>query len=285
MSIGAINHERKDDRDNRLVAVVTPLHRFPLTPDEEISIRHLRKYLGRFDRYIIGPSVPPSEFTDFRFKQFPQRHFDSLNSYSKLLVAKEFYRAFADYEYILIYQPDCLVFSSELEQWCLAGWDYVGAPWFKDFTDNPAAGLWAVGNGGLSLRKVSAALAVLTSKKRAVDDPKVRGSQTRRFESMPPLRSLLVSFRTLLLQCGYHNNYRWLMREFDKRPYNEDCFWAFQAHKLVEQFRIPTPEQAMAFSFEMAPRYCFEQNAGQLPFGCHAWPKYDREFWQPYLLA
>jgi len=187
MSIHTVSNREETKRQKSLVAIVTPLHRFPLTPDEEISIRHLRQYLGRFDRYVIGPHPPPAEFADFKFKQFPQRYFESLNSYSKLLVTTDFYRAFANYEYILIYQPDCLVFSGDLEYWCQAGWDYVGAPWFKDFAENPEAGLWAVGNGGLSLRKVSTALAVLTSKKKAVDDPKLRGSQTRRFESIPPL--------------------------------------------------------------------------------------------------
>ena len=40
---------------------------------------------------------------------------------------EKFYRAFADYEYILIYQLDCLVFASSLEEWCGKGWDYVGS--------------------------------------------------------------------------------------------------------------------------------------------------------------
>ena len=50
----------------------------------------------------------------------------------------------------------------------------MGAPWFKNFEPDPASGFWAVGNGGLSLRKVSSALAVLSSTSRTVDDPKVR---------------------------------------------------------------------------------------------------------------
>jgi hypothetical protein len=284
MPTDSVSRNEKRGQDPRLVAIVTPLYRFPLTPDEEISIRHLRKYLGRFDRFIMGPKTLPPEFADFRLQRFPQRFFESLQSYSKLLVTREFYQAFAGYEYILIYQPDCLVFSSDLEEWCRAGWDYVGAPWFKDFDPDPAGGFWAVGNGGLSLRKVSTALAVLTSTKRPVDDPKQRAAQTQRFGSLPQLRRLLVSLRTLLLRYGYHNNSRWLMQEFRKRPYNEDCFWAFQARKLVSHFKIPTPHQAVAFSFEMAPRFCFQENSMRLPFGCHAWPKYDREFWEPYLL-
>jgi hypothetical protein len=279
------SENENDNRDKRLVAIVTPLFRFPLTPDEEISVRHLRQYLGRFDRYAIGPKAPPSEYSDFQFRKFPAKYFESTRDYSKLLVTKEFYRAFADYQYVLIYQTDCLVFSNELEQWCRAGWDYVGAPWFKDFKAETEGGFWAVGNGGLSLRKVSTALAVLTSKKRPIDDPVERGSQTQRFSSIPPLRRMVVFLRTLLLSVGYHNNVRWLLREFEKRPYNEDCFWAFQARKLVPRFAIPTPQQAVAFSFEMAPGYCFQQNSNRLPFGCHAWPKYEREFWEPYLLT
>jgi Protein of unknown function (DUF5672) len=285
MSTNAVRDNDKSSRERRLVAIVTPLYRFPLTTDEEISIRHLRHYLGRFDRYVIGPKMLPPEFADFSLKRFPQRFFESVLSYSKLLVAKEFYRAFADYQYVLIYQTDCLVFSSDLEEWCRIGWDYVGAPWFKDFNSDPTAGMWAVGNGGLSLRKVSAALTVLTSTKWRMHDPKVLGSQTLRFGSIPQLRRLFIGLRTLLFRCGYHNNLRWLMREFNKNPYHEDCFWAFEARKVIPDFMVPTPQQALAFSFEMAPRVCFEQNLRKLPFGCHGWLKYDREFWEPYLLT
>jgi hypothetical protein len=284
MSNNTVSDKEKSNCDNRLVAIVTPLYRFPLAPDEEISIRHLRQHLGQFNRYIIGPSKLPSGFADFKFKQFPQRYFESTQSYSNLLVTKDFYQAFAGYEYILIYQTDCLVFSSDLEEWCRAGWDYVGAPWFKNFEPDPTGGFWAVGNGGLSLRKVSTALAVLSSTKWPVDDPKERGLQTQRFGSIPQLRRLLISLRTFFFKCGYKNNFRWLMRELHKGPFNEDCFWAFQAGKLVPRFLIPTPQQAVAFSFEMAPTFCFQQNSRRLPFGCHAWPRYDRKFWEPYLL-
>jgi hypothetical protein len=34
----------------------------------------------------------------------------------------------------------------------------------------------------------------------------------------------------------------------------------------------------------VAPRLCFELNGRKLPFGCHAWQRYDRGFWEPYLL-
>jgi hypothetical protein len=41
----------------------------------------------------------------------------------------------------------------------------------------------------------------------------------------------------------------------------------------------------LRFAFEAAPRQCLEMNQGRLPFGCHAWGRYDREFWTPHLLA
>ena len=113
--------------------------------------------------------------------------FADISGYTKLLLAKQFYQAFADYEYILIYQPDCLVFSDDLEYWCAKGWDYVGAPWFRDHENDPTGGLWAVGNGGLSLRNVSSALAVLRSKL-LYDNSAERGRSTRYFPASPRLR-------------------------------------------------------------------------------------------------
>ncbi|MGO9639761.1 MAG: DUF5672 family protein [Candidatus Acidiferrales bacterium] len=292
MAKGEMPISAKGAQPKRLVAIVTPLTRFPLAEDEEISMHHLREYLGHFDRFIIGPKDAlrslheTREYSDFALRQFPDRYFQSIQSYSRLMVTEEFYRAFTEYEYILIYQLDCLVFSSDLEAWCHGGWDYIGAPLFKDFLEDPAAGPWVVGNGGLSLRRVGSALDVLTSA-RLLDDPKVRGPKTRRFKSAPYLRRMLVALRTFLFERGYHNTVGWLLRKLKKHPeiyFQEDLFWAVQAPRLAPGFNIATPEQALGFSFEMAPRYCFQANSSRLPFGCHAWAKHDRGFWEPFLL-
>ena len=168
----------KSGRPARLIAVVTPIPSFPLSAEAQVSIRHLRKYLGQFDRYIIGPKRLPQEFADFVLQPFPIRYFKSRYGYNRLLMTEQFYRAFSDYQYILIYQLDCLVFASNLEEWCRKGWDYVGAPWLNN-PDNPAEGFLAVGNGGLSLRRVTSALAVLNSKQ-LLEDPKERGRKTGR---------------------------------------------------------------------------------------------------------
>ena len=205
-------------------------------------------------------------------------------------MTEQFYRAFSDYEYILIYQLDCLVFASNLEEWCRKGWDYVGAPWLNNL-DDPAQGFLGVGNGGLSLRRVTSALAVLTSKQ-LLEDPKERGRKTGRRSKLlyehldfaPQLKRKIVAAKTFLHRYGYHNNVSWHVRQLAKTKSHEDLFWAFDASKVMANFCIPVPEEALKFSFEVAPRYCFKLNSGRLPFGCHAWSKYDREFWEPFLL-
>ena len=281
---------RNSRRPKKLVAVVTPVARFPLTADEEISLRHLRKHLGAFDRYIIGQRALPREFSDFALKRFPVRYFADRLAYNRLMLKERFYRAFAEYEYILIYQLDCLVFSSNLEQWCRRDWDYVGAPWLKT-TDDPGQGFSAVGNGGLSLRRVSSALRVLQSTK-LVEDPAVladRPGERSKFvhqalKYTPLLKRMFARGKGLLHEFGYHNNARWIARQMVKLNYHEDYFWAFEAPKVMSDFRIPVPREALEFSFEYAPAYCFAENSGRLPFGCHAWKKHDAKFWKPFLL-
>jgi hypothetical protein len=50
-------------------------------------------------------------------------------TYSQLLMSKEFYELFIEYDYIIIYQLDCFVFKDSLENWLYTGFDYIGAPW------------------------------------------------------------------------------------------------------------------------------------------------------------
>jgi hypothetical protein len=241
----------------RLVAVVVPVHRFPLSGDDQIAIRHVRTHLGEFDRYMIGPQLPPDEFSDFARPPSAACDFVDRTTYNGLLMSERFYRAFDGYEYILICQLDCLVFSNTLEEWCRKGFDYIGAPWFERWhtfrgekSEHPhdvVDELGTVGNGGFSLRKVDAALAVLTSAKRSLYSIFVQG---------------------LVATPGLH----------------EDIFWSFHAPKFVDEYRIPAPREALQFAFETAPRYCYRENGNRLPFGCHGWDRFERDFWEPFLM-
>ena len=49
-------------------------------------------------------------------------------------------------------------------------------------------------------------------------------------------------------------------------------------------FKVASLEEGLRFAFEVSPKTCYEMNGGKLPFGCHAWAKYDPEFWKAHLV-
>ena len=69
------------------------------------------------------------------------------------------------------------------------------------------------------------------------------------------------------------NGARWQMRRWQR---NEDYFWSDEAVHFYPEFKVASFEDGLRFAFEVAPRLCLELNGGKLPFGCHAWPRYDR---------
>lgn len=70
----------------------------------------------------------------------------------------------------------------------------------------------------------------------------------------------------------------WASIIFKFIPKNEDIIWT-----LFVPFKKPCYLQALAFAFEMNPEQSFALNNNQLPFGCHAWEKYNPEFWNVYI--
>jgi hypothetical protein len=61
---------------------------------------------------------------------------------------------------------------------------------------------------------------------------------------------------------------------------NEDKFFAVH---MGGDFNVAPIDIALQFSFEREVRECYKLNNYCLPFGCHAWEKYDWGFWQPIL--
>ena len=61
---------------------------------------------------------------------------------------------------------------------------------------------------------------------------------------------------------------------------NEDLFWSLFVGPRCAFFTVPKAAEAIAFAFEAHPEYLFELNQQQLPFGCHAWQRYNPEFWE-----
>ena len=163
--------------------VVIPCYRSVLDPDEQLSIRQCLEVLGHHDLCVVAPEGLdlPGLLADLPCERFPAGCFADIGAYNRLLLGPEFYVRFARHEYLLIHQLDAYVFRDELDEWCGRGVDYVGAPWPDDeflrkrkwrsaFPLHLRPPMLArcirccdfrVGNGGFSLRRIPAFLAVL----------------------------------------------------------------------------------------------------------------------------
>ncbi|HAF61795.1 MAG TPA: hypothetical protein DCK95_05670 [Anaerolineaceae bacterium] len=266
------------------VAVVLPIYRNSFTNEESISLNHFNYFLNDYEVVVIKPislnfffdKISPSKVINF-----PDHYFRSVSDYSKLLLRREFYEAFVKYDYILIYQLDCLIFNDKLKHFCKLDYDYIGAPIFQRNRTKPI--ISRVGNGGFSLRRVQTFLDVLSTQ-RYIYKP-VSFSKELFTVNIPDLVEWPIHKR-LIKKIRILRAIRIGVEKYTKRySLNEDLFWSDRAHLFYPDFKIASIEEGLRFSFDRHPRYCFEKNNQQLPFGCHAWAKWDRGFWEPYLIT
>ena len=260
--------------------VVIPVYKAVLSAYEQISLSQCLKVLHGYDIFLVIPErllESLRDNADFRdqqigYKTFDNAFFEDIPAYNRLLKSPGFYRAFLDYEFMLIHQLDAFVFRDALEDWCKLNFDHIGAPLFDGHDlakkDSPIVGQ---GNGGFCLRKVQHCYEVVTSFRRL--------NFKRAFEGPEP--------------AFYIRWYRFLKHgllfNYSRYPFqpiiNEDLFWAELVPKAFPYFRVPEPVQAIRFSFEVNPDMLFKMNGDKLPFGCHAWWKYDLEFWRKHIEA
>lgn len=219
------------------VTIVIPVYKTVLSEHEKISMDQARNVFSGYDIWLIAPE---SLLIDFEHggcvKRFDDYYFQSVDTYSELLLSLEFYSAFLEYEYMLIYQLDAFVFYDDLEYFCNLGYDYIGAPWIDGIPvkiRNKTKILF-VGNGGLCLRNIQSVIRLL-------------------------------------------NDYYEEAQSY-KGP--EDFFFSYHDSR---NFRVAPVKQALKFAFELKNKRCFLLNKQKLPFGCHAWERYNIEFWKPYI--
>jgi hypothetical protein len=272
-----------ESKSNQLVAVLIFVYQKEISELERISLKQCLQLLEAYPIKIVKPStleLPEieKEFPAVNFESFPDRSFSDIGAYSRLLISKSFYKRFLEYEYVLIYQLDAFVFKNDLSYWCKSGYSYIGAPWFSGFSHEDQSATWeGVGNGGFSLRNVKAHLRALNSFSYL---SKPAENWRNRMMSKPAGLNLIHEVAGFVLDQTVRNNTYWLLNSF--RGF-EDQFWSFVVPKNFSWFTVPPPEEAMKFSMEMQPRRVFELNERELPFGCHAWWKYDLEFWKPFI--
>jgi hypothetical protein len=276
---------KRSNPPSKSVAILIPMStRAELTEEERISMRQLLHHLPSYDKFLMVPEGMKVDFEGFSTKWFPRRFFGSAGAHGKLLGTRGFYRQFLDYEFVFFYHLDSLAFSDQLEEWCAAGVDYIGPPWIR-CEDSPWVDRPRVGNGGFTLLRVESAIKALTNRYLArpsfywfdlftASTPKWMIRFMEKIEAAFPklwvVTRLLQEWREMEEPSGHNRN--------------NDIFWSDLAPYFHPDFKVASLEQGLRFAFEVSPRTCLEMNGGKLPFGCHAWAKYDRAFWDPFIV-
>ncbi len=152
------------------------------------------------------------------------------------------------------------MFSDALAEWCEAGYDFIGAPLGPVTTeaiDYCARGYWPVWarfgwiRRALGLRTLS----LLNG-----------GLSLRR---IPKLRAVARRHRKQVELWGR----------------NEDLFWSAGMRAHVPFIRFPEEDVAARFSLMTDVKVWLEKLDGELPFGCHGWPKYETAEWRKHIPA
>lgn len=66
----------------------------------------------------------------------------------------------------------------------------------------------------------------------------------------------------------------------------EDGYFCYGLDATPWKLKRPSAKQAARFAFETSPSYLYKLNGNKLPFGCHAWRKYQyNDFWYKYIPA
>lgn len=257
--------------------IVIPVYKNP-DADELLSLRRCCQVLSRYEMSLVCPkNLDTSAFHALwdeyglvlREDRFDAKFFKDIAGYNRLLLSENFYVRFAEYDYMLIYQPDAYVFEDRLEYWCMKGYDYIGAPVLWNYPNYLSCG-W-VGNGGLSLRRISAFLNYFKGSQKVI--PLTNISTYINFKKKPYTRWILW----ILIALGWHNR----PKSFAKRyKYNEDVFWCRELSNTIYEMTTPSIREAMEFAYERFPQELYSIT-GHLPFGAHAWKKYEyNEFWK-----
>lgn len=263
----------------KTAVVVIPVYKEFPSATEQASFRQCLTVLNRYDIVIVTYSqlccdvyrhIAEKQEKEILFQYFDEHYFQGIQGYNDLCFSVDFYNRFIDYGYMLIYQLDAWIFNDQLEYWCNKGYDYVGAPWFEDYGDHEHGNrLWLVGNGGLSLRKNRRFISLLKSKAPV-------------FSRCPfTVNSISTIIKAFLFFFGIHNNVLFHIRN---SGLNEDQFYCHFLKDTRFRLNVPTPQEALLFAFEKSPSFSFQKTNGVLPFGCHAFEKYEfMSFWKQYI--
>ena len=272
--------------------IVIPVYKKEPSDSEKASLEQCLKILGKYDLCFIAPkSLDITNYKNildrynktFTVELFADKNFKSLISYSKLMLTKDFYKRFLKYDKMLIYQLDAWIFKDDLDYWCEQPYDYIGAPWFEGFDSNitPDTKLQKyAGNGGFSLRSIDKMykLVTLNTKSENLLSLKDICKKYKKKKQISNILNFPLHCIKWLFQEKRFLNF-WLTTEL----YEDVAINYMVQKKYSEWFKLAPSDVAIKFSFELQPEVLFKMNNSELPFGCHAFQKYNWDFWKNYI--
>ncbi|MFT6881107.1 MAG: hypothetical protein ACI9QN_000835 [Arcticibacterium sp.] len=230
------------------IEILIPIYKTSISGNELKSLNQCRKVLGIHSKTFIHPegldlTFYKESFPEIKFKAFDSTFFNGIAGYNRLLLSPIFYKSF-DADYILIYQLDAWVFRDELLEWCTKGYDYVGAPNAEKGSGNNSCHDNLLGNNVLN-----------------------GGLSLRNTKAC--LRAAKV--HELIFKKRFMGN---------EDTYFSACYARFFFVRFL--LKLPCYEIALKFAIEKNPREAFNTSKNALPFGCHAYEKYDYQFWKEH---
>jgi hypothetical protein len=237
--------------DASQVVITIPTHKSEITENEKLCLKQCDEVLSRYRKVLLVPEgLDTRAYTeivkDLEVKYYDKYYFSSYLGYDELCLSPDFYKGFEEHEYLLIYQTDCWIFRDELLDWCNKGYDYIGAPWI-DLSE--------------PTRKAKPIIDIRPIMKGKVGNG---GFSLRKISTMK-------------------RNSKWLIKILPLWRKTEDTYWSLIVPMIDWSFKKPKMHEALKFAFETSPSKCYSMNQSELPFGCHAWEKYEPEFWSEFI--
>lgn len=259
--------------DTKKVVILIPIYRTFFDDFEIKSLKSVNQHLRNFPIIFIAPQSLNIDFLkkykiqfDYEIYRFEDVFFKSIDGYNQLLLSSHFYKAFLNYEYMLICQTDAYVFKNELYFWVSKGFDYIGAPWLDSkrvLFNHKSRSIFnklkksiglkerlynhinQVGNGGFSLRKTAKFVEISTKEAITID---------------------------------------YFLKNREKENYHvEDVFWSLYVPQKYS-FLKPDYQTAMHFCVDRKPEVAFSYLNGKLPFACHGFNKKGViKFWSKHI--
>ncbi len=266
--------------DNK-VCIIIPVHTSSPTSNELISFKRCFEVLNEFQIFVVTHNeidlkIYNNFVNSFEIKIVPKKWLSSISEYNKMKINIDFYNLFNNYVYLLTYELDAYVFTNQLDKWVEKKFDYIGAPFVA--SQNEILNITGVGNSGFSLRNIHKCIYILNKLKFYI---KIANYIDKLYLSIF-IKTITYFEKYLKIKLFYKLR---LVYAYSKNNYlHEDIFWSYYIPNLFSDFVIADTKSAIEFAFEKYPKELFSLNNEILPFGCHAWNKYDSIFWKNHII-